>query len=203
MPAAVTNATASFGDFVRVVDVTDPTNPSQFSAWDSPGSAERIAIDGSIAYLADGPFGVQVIDVSVPASPRAIANLFDDLMVFDVARSANVLLIAAGDADADAGGEECAAFVDCHRHGVAERERQRSNLARACRIGDVNADESSRARRYECRQLCDGHIERPTPNRQRTGFHGPTLKSRLQTSGKTRSYPDLRRNISGNILGSP
>ena len=44
-------------------------------AVSTPGSAERSVIVGDIAYVADGPQGLRVIDVSRPGSPRVAAHL--------------------------------------------------------------------------------------------------------------------------------
>ena len=42
---------------------------------DTPGEARGIALSGTVAYLADGPSGLQVIDVSNPASPMILGSV--------------------------------------------------------------------------------------------------------------------------------
>src|SRR5688500_8949436 len=38
-------------DGVHVVDVSDVNNPRRIGHWDSPGSAEGLAVDGTLLYL--------------------------------------------------------------------------------------------------------------------------------------------------------
>jgi len=58
---------------LRVVDVSDPADPVELGAWDSPGYAEGVAVSGSYAYVADGPYGLRVVDLSDPAHPTPVA----------------------------------------------------------------------------------------------------------------------------------
>lgn len=48
---------------LEIFDATDPLNPILAGHVDSPGESERIAVSGNYAYLADGPMGLQVIDL--------------------------------------------------------------------------------------------------------------------------------------------
>ena len=53
---------------------------------DTPGTCNGVAVSGNIAYLADGDAGLQVVDITYPASPRVIATFetlseFQDLQV--------------------------------------------------------------------------------------------------------------------------
>src|SRR4030067_241967 len=61
---------AAGGAGLRAVDITDPANPVELGAWDSPGYAEGVAVSGNTAYLADGPYGLWTVDVSDPAHPQ-------------------------------------------------------------------------------------------------------------------------------------
>jgi hypothetical protein len=45
-------------------------------SWDTPGSARDVAISGDYAYVADGSSGLQVIDITNPASPT-LAGSYD------------------------------------------------------------------------------------------------------------------------------
>jgi len=81
---------------MHVIDLTNPRNPTIVGTWDSPGSAESVAVAGTTAYLADGPFGLRVLDVSNASNPQPIGSAFDDSFAFDVAISGTTAVIAAG-----------------------------------------------------------------------------------------------------------
>ena len=49
--------------------MSDPANPVHRGGYDTPGSAEGVAVAGSLAYVADYEWGLQIIDVSDPANP--------------------------------------------------------------------------------------------------------------------------------------
>jgi hypothetical protein len=46
---------------LRVIDVSDPTDPQERGYYDTPGRAEGVAVCGSYAYVADVGAGLQVI----------------------------------------------------------------------------------------------------------------------------------------------
>jgi len=56
-----------------VVDISDPTSMSQVGQYDTPGSARRLRLEGTLLYVADTT-GLQVLDISSPASPSLVAN---------------------------------------------------------------------------------------------------------------------------------
>ena len=53
---------------------------------------------GSTAYLADGPYGLRVVDVTNPAAPLEIAHAFDMNYAYAVAVSGRYAYIAAAGA---------------------------------------------------------------------------------------------------------
>jgi hypothetical protein len=48
------------------------TPPTLVSAYDTPGSATGVAVDGGYAYVADGTAGLRVIQVSRPTAPAGV-----------------------------------------------------------------------------------------------------------------------------------
>jgi hypothetical protein len=60
---------------VHVLDLTNPAAPSIEGTVTGFGRADRIAIDGSFAYVADDLEGLHVIDISTPSSPQLVASL--------------------------------------------------------------------------------------------------------------------------------
>ena len=55
------------------MDISSPSHRVEVGAWNSPGYAEGLAVAGSTAYLADGPDGMWMVDVSNPAAPSKLA----------------------------------------------------------------------------------------------------------------------------------
>ena len=53
-----------YGEFIRLV-----------GSVDTPGSAGGVAVAGTHAYVADGPSGLQVVDISNPASPAIVGSV--------------------------------------------------------------------------------------------------------------------------------
>ena len=49
--------------------------PVQVGSWDSPGTALRVAVSGTVAYLADGLQGLRLLAVATPANPGALGHL--------------------------------------------------------------------------------------------------------------------------------
>ena len=54
----------------RIVDV----DPQRVSRFDTPGTAHDVVVSGKYAYVADGPSGVQVLDISDPANLRRVGG---------------------------------------------------------------------------------------------------------------------------------
>lgn len=55
---------------VVIEDVSNPSNPSRVYQFDTPGSAEDLAVGGSYLYIADGSAGVTVYNVANPLNPQ-------------------------------------------------------------------------------------------------------------------------------------
>lgn len=83
---------------VRVLNVIDPTRPVEVGYYDTPGSANRLALVGSRLYVADGRVGMRVMDVSNPAMPVVIGALRARGDIQDVAVAGSYAYLAAGDA---------------------------------------------------------------------------------------------------------
>ena len=89
---------AAGGAGLRVVDISDPSHPTEVGAWDSSGYAEGVAVAGNIVYLADGPYGLRVVDVSNPAQPAEIGFAFPMNYAFKIAADGHYAYIAAAGA---------------------------------------------------------------------------------------------------------
>jgi len=89
---------AAGGAGLRVVNISDPTHPTEVGAWASRGYAEGVAVAGNVAFLADGPYGLRLIDVSNPAQPNEIGFAFEMNYAFKVAVDGQYAYIAAAGA---------------------------------------------------------------------------------------------------------
>jgi hypothetical protein len=81
------------------IDTVSLVAPSRLGGYDSPGTALGVCLSGTLAYVADGYSGLQVVDVSDPAAPARIGG-------YDTADSAGDVFVAgtlAYVADASAG----------------------------------------------------------------------------------------------------
>jgi hypothetical protein len=71
-------------DHLQILDLADPANPQDLSSHETAGSADKIALSGDHAYIADGSSGLCIVDVSDPAAPED-AGSWTDQSIIDVA----------------------------------------------------------------------------------------------------------------------
>jgi hypothetical protein len=57
------------GPCLRIVNVANPSAPTEAGFYDTPGYACGVTVEGSYAYVADGDGGPRILDVSDPSSP--------------------------------------------------------------------------------------------------------------------------------------
>lgn len=67
--------TALHADGLRIYDYTTKTAPIEIASLETPGDAYAVATYDFIAYVADGPAGVQVIDWADPEHPKLLTTL--------------------------------------------------------------------------------------------------------------------------------
>ncbi len=63
------------GAGLRILDVSDPTQPLLVGVATTPDSARDVAVSGSYAYVTDRYAALRVFDVSVPESPVEVAHV--------------------------------------------------------------------------------------------------------------------------------
>jgi hypothetical protein len=61
--------------YLRVIDVSDPTQPTEVASLVEHSYAQGLALDGTTLYIADNPFGLRVVDVSDPLHPQKIGEV--------------------------------------------------------------------------------------------------------------------------------
>ena len=81
---------------LQVYDLSPPAEPVHRATYATPGGALRVALDGPLAYVADGLQGVLVIDLTAPDAPRVAASHQPAQPVRDVAVSGDLVVLAVG-----------------------------------------------------------------------------------------------------------
>ena len=58
---------------LRIIDVSDPTDPQEIGHYNTPGRAFGVCAEDSFAYVADWIYDLRVIDISDPSNPQEIS----------------------------------------------------------------------------------------------------------------------------------
>jgi len=96
-------AVVAGGGPLQVYDVSNRRAMVHASTYRTPGNPQRVTLQGTRAYVADGPAGLQVVDLSAPATPAIVGSyktaapardvaIFDSL-VFVVLANEEVLIL--------------------------------------------------------------------------------------------------------------
>ena len=78
------------------VDISDPGHPAELGDVDIYGSTFDIFIDGPMAYVAAGPFGIQMVDIADPESPTLIGTVDTQDNAYGVTISGPMAVVADG-----------------------------------------------------------------------------------------------------------
>jgi len=81
---------------LQLYDVSNPASLVRVSTLPTPGGAQRVAVKGTLAYVADGPEGLSVVDLSTPSHPQLIGTFQTGNTVRDVAVADSAVLVLAG-----------------------------------------------------------------------------------------------------------
>ncbi len=84
------------GGSLQPYDVSNPAAPVQVPPYRTPGGAQRVALRGALAYVADGREGLQVVDLAQPAAPRVVGSYKTERIARDVAVGDSIVLVAQG-----------------------------------------------------------------------------------------------------------
>ncbi len=106
---------ADFDSGLRVVDVSDPTQPVEVGFHQTPGHAYGVAVAGVMTYVADGETGLRVVDVSDPTQPVGVGSYDTPGFAYGVAVAGGYAYVADSAGRATGGGHI--------RPGAADRGR--------------------------------------------------------------------------------
>jgi hypothetical protein len=105
---------------LRVINVSNKSNPTEVAHYDTPGNACDVTVSGNYAYVADRSSGVRIIDVSNPSSPIEVGAYIRRGFARSVAVQGNYAYVAY---EGEAYGENGLHIVDI------------SNPTRPARVG--------------------------------------------------------------------
>jgi hypothetical protein len=81
---------------MQVFDVSDPASPVLTGSHPTSGNGRRLAVKGSLVYVADGPDGLRVLDVSTPSKVTLVASYPTTMPARDVAVSDSLVFVVLG-----------------------------------------------------------------------------------------------------------
>ena len=88
---------ADYGAGLRIIDVSDPSNPEGVGCYGTPGYAWNVYVSGDYAYVADRSAGLQIIDVSDPSNPEEVGYYDTPGFAYDVYVSGEYAYVADWD----------------------------------------------------------------------------------------------------------
>lgn len=68
------NAFVGHGAFLRILDVSDPTTPTQVSEYPLSGVANDVVVQGNLAFVSAEDDGLVILDVADPAQPSRLGS---------------------------------------------------------------------------------------------------------------------------------
>ena len=84
------------GGSIQLFDVTNPTAPVFLGAYPTASGQRRVAVKGSLVYVADGADGVQVLDISTPSKATVVGRFKTPKPARDVAVGDAVIAVGLG-----------------------------------------------------------------------------------------------------------
>ncbi len=67
-----------------LINISDPSNPTELSSYRDGGWPRKVDVAGSCAYIADAQYGLEIINVSNPVSPYKVGEYLGSGEVYDV-----------------------------------------------------------------------------------------------------------------------
>ena len=81
---------------LQVFDVSNPATPVLAGAYPTSGGGRRLALKGSLIYVANGPEGLQVLDVSTPSKATVVGSYKTPAPARDVAVAESLVFVVVG-----------------------------------------------------------------------------------------------------------
>ena len=85
------------GGSLQIYDIADPAAPAKAATFRTPGArAHDAALQGRLAFVADGASGLQVVDLGTPSKPRIVGEFKTTMPARAVAAANTLVLVAVG-----------------------------------------------------------------------------------------------------------
>jgi hypothetical protein len=93
------------GGWLQLYDVSNPETPVHATTYRTPGGegwlpggggGGRLSLKGTLAYVADGKEGLQVVDLSTPSAPRPAGSYKTAAPARDVAVADSLVFVVVG-----------------------------------------------------------------------------------------------------------
>jgi hypothetical protein len=101
--AVVTTGRPMTGGSLQLYDVSKPEAPVHVSTYRTPGAGGwmqggggRLALKGTLAYVADGAEGLHLVDLSTPSAPRTVGSYKTAAPARDVAVADSLVFVVVG-----------------------------------------------------------------------------------------------------------
>lgn len=87
------------GGTLQLYDVANPAAPKRLAPYRTPGGAQKVALVGRLAYVADGAAGLTVVDFANPSAPAVVGSFKTPAAARDVAAADTLVLVAMANRD--------------------------------------------------------------------------------------------------------
>ncbi len=84
------------GPLLQVIDVSSPRSAAILGSLNTNGSAERVAVAGNVAYVADGAAGLETVNAQDSTHPLALGGVDTPGVAWDVALLNSAAYVADG-----------------------------------------------------------------------------------------------------------
>jgi hypothetical protein len=84
------------GGSIQLYDVSNPAAPEFIGIYPASSGQRRLAVKGSLVYVADGADGLQVLDISTPSKATVVGRFKTPRPARDVAVGDSVIAVALG-----------------------------------------------------------------------------------------------------------
>ena len=84
------------GGQLQIYDATNPAMPVKAATFETPGRPTRVAMTGSLVYVADTQAGVTIVDISTPSAPTAAGTFQTDAPARDIAATDTHVFVVIG-----------------------------------------------------------------------------------------------------------
>ena len=91
---------------LQIYDASNPAMPVRAATFDTPGGASRVAMAGSLVFVADAQAGVTIVDISTPSAPIAAGRYRTDAPARDIAVSNDHVFVVVGAGEREEGPTE-------------------------------------------------------------------------------------------------